>query len=133
MTTKDQERKALEQIRKIVDGLGEHSFVGTAMEGVLYAAEHNIEYLEETSLEEANKTINALERKVSDMEAERVGLMNTISTLKSVLNTRNDSIRQNNNEEYELNARIAELEAAQAKLEHENMKLKAKLYDMMTA
>lgn len=44
MTTKEQERKAIEQIRKIVEGLGENSYVGTAMEGVLEVAEQNIEY-----------------------------------------------------------------------------------------
>ena len=33
MTTKDQERKALAQIRKIVESLGENSYVATAFEG----------------------------------------------------------------------------------------------------
>lgn len=44
VTTKDQERQAVEKIRKIVEGLGENSYVGTAMEGVLEVAEQNIEY-----------------------------------------------------------------------------------------
>lgn len=43
MATKAQERKALEQIRKIVEGLGENSYIGTAMEGVWEMAEENIE------------------------------------------------------------------------------------------
>lgn len=38
MTTKDQERQAIEKIRKIVEGLGENSYVGFAMEGVLELA-----------------------------------------------------------------------------------------------
>lgn len=42
MTTKDQERKAVEKIRKIVEELGENSYVGFAMEGVLELAEDNI-------------------------------------------------------------------------------------------
>ena len=42
MTTKDQERQAIEKIRKIVEGLGENSYVGFAMEGVLELAEDNI-------------------------------------------------------------------------------------------
>ena len=33
MTTKDQERQAIEKIRKIVEGLGENSYVGFAMDG----------------------------------------------------------------------------------------------------
>lgn len=44
MTTKEQERKALAQIRKIVDGLGEGSYIGTAFEGCFELAESNIEY-----------------------------------------------------------------------------------------
>lgn len=43
MTTKEQEKQALLKIRKIVDGLGEDSYIGTAMEGVWEVAEQNIE------------------------------------------------------------------------------------------
>lgn len=43
MTTKEQERKALAQIKKIIDGLGENSYVGTAFEGCFEVAEENIE------------------------------------------------------------------------------------------
>lgn len=43
MTTKEQEKKALEQIRKIVSGLGEDSYIGTAFEGCFEIAEENIE------------------------------------------------------------------------------------------
>lgn len=44
MTTKEQERKALEQIRKIVDDLGEDSYIKTAVAGCFEKAEQNIEY-----------------------------------------------------------------------------------------
>lgn len=43
MTTKEQERKALEQIKKIVEGLGEGSYVAAAFEGCFEDAESNIE------------------------------------------------------------------------------------------
>lgn len=43
MTTKAEERKALEQIRKIVEKLGENSYIGTAFEGCFEMAEENIE------------------------------------------------------------------------------------------
>lgn len=43
MTTKDQERKALQQIRKIVEGLGEDSYIATAFDGCFDDAENNIE------------------------------------------------------------------------------------------
>lgn len=44
MTTKEQERQAIEKIRKIVEGLGADSYVGTAMAGVMEVAEQNIEF-----------------------------------------------------------------------------------------
>lgn len=43
MTTKEQERKAHAQIKKIVEGLGENSYIGTAFEGCFEIAEMNIE------------------------------------------------------------------------------------------
>lgn len=41
--TKEQERKALGKIRKIVKKLGEDSYIGTAFEGCFEVAEENIE------------------------------------------------------------------------------------------
>lgn len=43
MATKEQERKALAQIKKIVESLGEDSYIGTAFEGCFEIAEENIE------------------------------------------------------------------------------------------
>lgn len=43
MTTKEQERKALERIRKIVEEMGENSYIATAFEGCFEIAEENIE------------------------------------------------------------------------------------------
>ena len=43
MSTKEQELKALEKIRKIVEDLGEESYIGTAFEGCFEIAEENIE------------------------------------------------------------------------------------------
>lgn len=43
MTTKEQERKALAAIRKIVDGLGDDSYIVAAFDGVWKTAESNID------------------------------------------------------------------------------------------
>lgn len=43
MTTKEQELKALRQIEKIVENLGENSYLATAFEGCFEIAEQNIE------------------------------------------------------------------------------------------
>lgn len=42
MSTKEQELKALAQIKKIVDGLGENSYIGMAFDGCFEIAEDNI-------------------------------------------------------------------------------------------
>ncbi|HBA51094.1 MAG TPA: hypothetical protein DCZ91_25495 [Lachnospiraceae bacterium] len=52
MATKEQEKKALEKIREIVDSLGEGSCVGTAMDGVWEVAEQNIDLDTAFSLKE---------------------------------------------------------------------------------
>ena len=43
MTTKEQELKALAQIKKIVDSLGEGSYIAMAFEGCFEIAEENIQ------------------------------------------------------------------------------------------
>lgn len=60
MTTKEQERKALAQIRKIVESLGENSYVGTAFEGCFRDAEDNIEDDAAYSMKSRYETANEL-------------------------------------------------------------------------
>lgn len=78
--SKEQERKAIKQIRAIVDSLGENSYVGTALEGCLDDAESNIEndfadspygrwQYAEKKLEEAKAQIEEL--KAKDAEKDR--------------------------------------------------------------
>ena len=43
ITSKDQERDALRKIHKIVESLGENSYIATAFEGCFELAEENIE------------------------------------------------------------------------------------------
>lgn len=52
ISTKDQEREALEKIKEIVAGLGENSYVATALAGCFEIAEQNIEYDAADSLKE---------------------------------------------------------------------------------
>ncbi len=73
IATKDQERKALEEIRKIVDNLGENSYVGAAMEGVLELAKDNIEndFVQsmKESVETAEKRAHELEEELEEARA----------------------------------------------------------------
>lgn len=72
MTTKDQERQAIEKIRKIVEGLGENSYVGFAMEGVLELAEENIRedtaYSMKRSVEIAQEQTDELKEEIKRLK-----------------------------------------------------------------
>lgn len=71
MTTKAQERKALEQIKKIVESLGADSYIATAFEGCFEIAESNIENDWACSMkqraESAEKKADALEAGMKEM------------------------------------------------------------------
>ena len=77
MTTKEQERKALEKIKKIIEGLGENSYVGTAFDGCFELANSNIEYdaafsmkglldTSEANVESLKKTVAETEKKLKE-------------------------------------------------------------------
>lgn len=80
ITTKAQEREALEKIRKIVEELGENSYVGMAMEGVFELAETNIENdFGFTMTAEAEEKLKRADKKLSEafekhQEAEKLML-----------------------------------------------------------
>lgn len=84
VTTKDQERQAVEKIRKIVEGLGENSYVGTAMAGVPEVAEQNIEYDAAFSLKEEKEIAERREQ-----EQEKIA-----EKLKKELNELNERYKQ---------------------------------------
>lgn len=85
MTTKEQERKALEKIRKIVEELGENSYVGTAFEGCFEIAEENIDNDFACSMkqraEAAQKEVEALEIEVDN----RKGVIYELTTERDKL------------------------------------------------
>lgn len=70
MTTKDQERKALAQIRKIVEDLGPDSYIGIAFEGCFDIAAQNIDNDWGCSLKQEtaslSKTVKQLESKLDE-------------------------------------------------------------------
>lgn len=72
MTTKEQEKQALEKIREIVESLGEGSYIGTAMEGIWEVAEQNIDLDTAFSLKGQKtmleKELEAQMRKTAELE-----------------------------------------------------------------
>ena len=101
MITKEQERKALAKIKKILEEVGEDSYIGMAMEGVLDDAEENIENDFALSMKGRWQTATKIiamrddEIKAKDMEIERLKkeLAETEADCKA-LNERIDSLRK---------------------------------------
>lgn len=143
MTTKEQERKALEQIKKIVEGLGENSYIGTAFEGCFEIAEDNIKNdfacsmkqakeMAEKQFIDAKDIIKCREQELADREKE-------VRELRDSLEHQTDYTK-------ELLERLRSTEEAGSKIvdertalsikckeqEEEIIRLKAKLYDLIT-
>lgn len=144
MATKAEELKALEQIRKIVEGLGEDSYIGMAFEGCFDDAEENIRNDFALSM---NGRWQDAEQKAERLSAELIIAKAEIQELKTAndrlgkhieLHDANYECLRQKKEEYKQSAaenwnRFREQEDKAATLELENIKLKAKLYDLMTA
>ena len=97
MTTKEQERTALEKIRKIVESLGEDSYVATALEGCFEIAERNIEYdwassykqLYEDAVKAGDKLLldsKCKDDEIKSLEKQIDSLQRTISNLEERYN-----------------------------------------------
>lgn len=142
MTTKEQERKALAQIKKIVEGLGEDSYIGTAFEGCFEIAEQNIEFDWGCSMQQrwqlaekdANDWKNAYE--AAGISKNKLIAENAEMTEKNAeLCGRIDDLRTNyfaaRDERNHLREQVADLEAKLATKDAEILQLKAKLYDLI--
>lgn len=142
MTTKEQERKALDQIRKIVAGLGEDSYVATAFEGCFEIAEENIrddfacsmkqvaeanakkvdEYMKiRDELVEENKELKARAESAERLFNEKV---ETASKYYDCWKKADELATENWN-------KFREQEDKVLALEEEIIRLKAKLYDLI--
>lgn len=153
--TKDQEREALEKIKAILDTLGLDSYVGTAFEGCLEIAEEDIEndfafsmkqrveaaVVENSRLKER---VKELEDKLAESEkdyeaahaaahlvadekdAEIQRLKTQVQELSEKLASAEEALEDANEEAGSAEARSGEAQA-------EIVRLKAKLYDYMTA
>lgn len=89
MTTKEQERKALEKIRKIVEELGENSYVATAFEGCFEDAELNIENDAAFSMK---TRADMLEKDLKEAEARLEASRNEQEALKRKLEAKDKTI-----------------------------------------
>lgn len=154
MTSKEMERKALEQIRKIVDGLGEGSYLTTAFEGCFEDAEYNIENDFACSMKDR---VDSAEKKIEKLTADLAHVTEQSKYFEKKLREQEQQTGRNFQEATKYAERVRELEtklnaatagqqeaqeavaAATAEAQKtidrqadEILHLKAKLYDLMT-
>lgn len=139
MTTKEQERKALARIRKIVAELGEDSYLATAFDGAWEIAEENIEndFANSTKfyVDKYNGTDSravAAENKIRELTAEVEFQKGEAEFHKKAYVEKNKDYHKACNRVEELTKALKDAEDKIEALELETMKLKAKLYDLMT-
>ena len=149
MTTKEQERKALEQIKKIVANLGADSYIGTAFEGCFEIAEQNIDNDWSCSLKQE---VEAADWKEAELKKKISDYASTIENLKALsdinvkeLKEKDTYIASKNERIDELNKQLMEAANKMSEEIHKNfeaekkikeqeeeiIRLKAKLYDLM--
>lgn len=151
MATKEQERKALEQIKKIVEGLGEVSYIGIAFEGCFADAEENIrndfgcsmkqrwETAEEVCamrVEQAHKLeerVKQLEKTVQEDNAVIERNAKYIDQLEARTNELLDRLHKTEDVGSENVKTLISLQSENDMMKQEIIHLKAKLYDFMTA
>ena len=145
ITTKEQERKALNKIRKIIAELGEDSYVAAAFEGCFEVAEQNIDNDWACSLkqqvESRDKEIFKLQLENSnlklDLKAEKEYHELALQDLQTISANHETLIVENNRLNAELN-NVTLIEETNreyykdllAMKDDEIIRLKAKLYDL---
>lgn len=144
MTTKEQERKALEKIRGILAGLGDDSYIGTALEGCLEIAEQNIDLDTAFSMKGerdlAEKQVRELKQVRDDLVEENRHLQARAEKAETIANAKIESAdrwcAKYHDKHEELARALTDITARDATidaLEREIVTLKAKLYDLMIA
>ena len=150
MTTKAQERKALEQIRNIIASLGENSYIGTALEGCLEIAQENIDNDFACSMKQRKEAAEFAEDQLRDKVATLQAQCEAHKKARELAEqaTRDEANRANaldaklqamkeladNQEQLKVEAlaKVENLKDALEAKDEEIIHLKAKLYDMMT-
>ena len=93
MTTKKQEREALEQIKNIIESLGPDSYIAVALEGCLDIAAENIDNDFACSMKQRAETARA---QVETLKAENRELRETIGEKEKKIDKQRDALSQLN-------------------------------------
>lgn len=149
MVSKEQERKALEQIKKIVDSLGADSYIATAFDGCFEDAQENIEndfaVSNRQRWQSAEHRAIGLEKDVTALQEQLKELSERMDRMRKQISDKELLVSQANEENAGLKAQIADLLDRENELvslrddaecraevaEAEIIRLKAKLYDLI--
>lgn len=149
MVTKNDERKALEKIKKIVEELGDDSYIAVAFEGCFDIAEENINNDFACSMEQKynneHEQVVRLFKEISDWNDDYLKQEAEIKRLKEEIGTKDQMLEQERSMKREIkkeldvcDRQIEELETQVARFqesivsyEDELVHLKAKMYDMI--
>ena len=149
MVTKNDERKALEQIKKIIEKLGDDSYIAVAFEGCFDIAEENINNDFACSMEQKynneHEQVVRLLKEISDWNDDYLKQEAEIERLKKEIETKDQMLEQERSFKRELNKELEEadrkIEQLESRLEERNetinryddelVHLKAKMYDMI--
>lgn len=145
MTTKDQERKALEKIKNIITEIGGNdSYIGMAFKGSLEIAADNIDndfgdsWMDRWSAAvKENETARKEAREAKEEAEELKKQLETMTESREHWKTCSEEWKESMNKNYdkfiEERTRADQEEETRKALENEIVALKAKLYDLMTA
>ena len=147
MVTKNDERKALEQIKKIIEKLGEDSYIAVAFEGCFEIAEENIDNDMACSMKQrydmADKEAWDAQRSNKELRDVNVELSKHMDMLKEEIDTKDQMLEHERSMKRELKKEldqadreietqsdiIEKLNEVVERQDNEILKLKARLYD----
>ena len=135
MATKADERKALEEIRRIVEGLGNDSYLAMAFDGCFEMAESNIENdfanNPKTSIENLQRDLSVANAKIKNAEEAYEIVLKREQSEKKELDLAKATLKAEADRATKGGNSFLEMKDKVKALELENMKLKARLYDLM--
>lgn len=149
MVTKNEERKALEQIKKIIEKLGDDSYIAVAFEGCFEIAEENIDNDMACSMKQrydmADKEAWDAQRSNKELRDANVELSKQMAMLKEEIDDKDQMLEHERSMKRELKkeldeqdrhiesleSQLASLNEDIAKSNDELIHLKAKMYDMI--
>lgn len=143
-TTKQQEREALAKIKKIVEALGEDSYIGAAFAGCFELAEENIEFDFACNLQDraeaAEREATDLKKKASDLERQVQEAKMSLETTRRLSESYETQLQDMGQKVRDLTAKLHEIETLAGDhqrraedAEGQIIRLKAQLYDFMVA